>query len=126
MVWETDFGSGVANGGAIEFEEEQENVGTESLPDNENDYVRRKIKKDKYDRPLPASKKEDAPASNDIMGFFQVEKIEGGDEFLAIKPWLGAIKEPSDWKKPPLNQNKPPKAELILEHVHGYRAKYCF
>jgi microtubule-associated protein-like 6 len=51
--------------------------------------------------------------------------VKGGDEFLAIKPWIGQMKDPTDYKKPPLNQNKPPKADLTLEYVHGYRAKDC-
>ena len=57
--------------------------------------------------------------------FFEVEQVDGGDEFLAVKPWLGQMKEPSGYKKPPLNQNHPPKADLTLEYVHGYRAKDC-
>lgn len=35
------------------------------------------------------------------------------------------MKEPSGYKKPPLNQNQAPKTDLILDYVHGYRAKDC-
>jgi hypothetical protein len=30
---------------------------------------------------------------------------------------------PSTWKKPPVNQNKPPALSLNLEWVHGYRSR---
>lgn len=38
---------------------------------------------------------------------------------------MGAIKEPSNYYKDPLNQNKSPLIELTLEYVHGYRSKEC-
>lgn len=42
---------------------------------------------------------------------------------MAVKPWLGAIKEPT---KPYFkSQGKPPKATLELEYAHGYRTKDC-
>lgn len=44
---------------------------------------------------------------------------------MAVKPWIGAIKAPSSWIKPPRNQNTPPAISLELEWVHGYRAKDC-
>lgn len=44
---------------------------------------------------------------------------------MAVKPWLGAIKEPSSYYKDPLNQSKEPPIKLELEYVHGYRAKDC-
>lgn len=128
LVWDTDFGSGAEAGdNAGELEDEQ-NAPEEEFQDDDSQYIHRKTKKDKYDRPsqeMTKSGMED-PAEDGGMGFFQVEKVEGGDEFLAVKPWLGAIKEPAGWKKAPLNQNKPPTAELTLEYVHGYRCKYGF
>jgi hypothetical protein len=44
----------------------------------------------------------------------------GGDEFMAVKPWLGAIKCPSN---PPPTSDSPPDADLELEWVHGYRSQ---
>ncbi len=41
-----------------------------------------------------------------------------GDEFGAIKPWLGAIKEPTN--HPPKNPAKPNQVHTI-EWVYGYR-----
>lgn len=48
---------------------------------------------------------------------------EKGDEFMAVKPWLGAIKEPTGFKNPK-DQNKPPEVTIALNYVFGYRAKY--
>lgn len=43
-----------------------------------------------------------------------------GDEFGAVKPWLGAIKEP----KPKPNVNPAaPKEELEIDWVYGYRSE---
>ncbi len=52
------------------------------------------------------------------------EEIDKGDEFMAVKPWLGAIKAPSDFVKSN-NMNKAPRTSLELEYVYGYRAKDC-
>lgn len=41
---------------------------------------------------------------------------------MAVKPWLGAIKEPTGFKMPK-NQSKPPEVTIELEYVFGYRAK---
>ena len=43
----------------------------------------------------------------------------GGDEFMAVKPWLGAIKAPSN---PPASNKSAPDADLELKVVHGYAA----
>jgi len=47
-----------------------------------------------------------------------------GDEFMAVKPWLGAVKEPSRFKHEP-NMDEAPGEGLELEWVHGYRAQDC-
>ena len=44
----------------------------------------------------------------------------GGDEFMAVKPWIGAIVEPS---RPPTINPAVPSEELHLQWVHGYRAQ---
>ena len=43
----------------------------------------------------------------------------GGDEFMAVKPWLGAIKAPS---KVPHYDKTEPESDLDLKMVHGYRS----
>ncbi|OMJ72735.1 hypothetical protein SteCoe_28741 [Stentor coeruleus] len=53
-------------------------------------------------------------------GFFKVEKPNQGDQMLCIKPWLGALKAP---EQPPIINDAPPKASLVLEYAYGYR---CF
>lgn len=46
-----------------------------------------------------------------------------GDQFMAVKPWLGAIKEPTQpYYK---SRGKPPRANLSLRYAHGYRTKDC-
>lgn len=50
--------------------------------------------------------------------------VEGGEEFMAIKPWLGAIKEPSVKFNPHGAQLLPP-ISVELEYVYGYRTKDC-
>lgn len=43
---------------------------------------------------------------------------------MAVKPWLGAIKSPTDdqYYK---GTGKAPNVELHLEYAHGYRTKDC-
>ena len=48
----------------------------------------------------------------------------GGDEALAVLPWKGAIREPSDWKEPP-NLGDAPDHSLVLSFVYGYRGWDC-
>lgn len=122
LVWDTDFGAGDEEGGAAEAEEENNVEEEQEFEDNANDYVERKTKKDKYGRP-PVE--EEPKHEEEEGGLFEIEHAEAGDEFMAVKPWLGAIREPTGWKKAPLNQNQPPKIELALDYVHGYRAKDC-
>lgn len=45
-----------------------------------------------------------------------------GDEFMAVKPWVGAIREPSAWKEGP-EDALPPAAELRLSFVYGYQVR---
>ena len=44
---------------------------------------------------------------------------------MTVKPWLGSIREPTGFIKPPLNYDKRPEITLELNHVHGYRSKDC-
>ena len=96
----------------------------EEEEDLSGDFVQRKTKRNKYGK----AKEEKIGIEEEGAGgggLFQVEKISGGDEFMAVKPWLGQVKAPTGYTKPPLNQNKAPKATLTLDYVHGYRAKDC-
>lgn len=42
---------------------------------------------------------------------------------MAVKPWLGAIKAPSDFVSPARDFDKAPEISIKLDYVHGYRAK---
>jgi microtubule-associated protein-like 6 len=62
-----------------------------------------------------SSAREGAPHVDD----FDLD-VGGGDEFTAIKPWLGAIVKPS--KALPPSPAAPDNVELELKWVHGYQA----
>ena len=53
---------------------------------------------------------------------FEMEEVAVGEEFLAVKPWVGQIKEPSNFRKP-ANFDKAPQVRLQLDYIHGYRCK---
>lgn len=46
-----------------------------------------------------------------------------GDEFMAVKPWLGAIVPPSNAKEIGKTASTAPSVQLELEHVHGYQSQ---
>lgn len=62
-----------------------------------------------------------APQEDSPFGF-QMQEIEQGDEFMAVLPWKGAIKPPSNFSKS-AGLDKKPKVSMTLEHCHGYRAR---
>ena len=58
------------------------------------------------------------------MGEFAEEAATDGDELMAVRPWLGAIKEPQNFKA--LRQpDSAPKVTLDLKYAYGYRVKDC-
>ena len=60
--------------------------------------------------------------SNEIA--LPIKLVPVGDQFTAVKPWKGAIREPSDWKDPE-NLGTLPDASLELKFVYGYRGWDC-
>jgi HELP motif len=58
------------------------------------------------------------PDASKGFDVFQLESGGGGDEFMAVKPWLGAIVAPT---APPPAITTKPKVRLDLEWVYGYR-----
>lgn len=57
-----------------------------------------------------------SPTSGQVK---KVRDINHGAQFMAERPWLGAIVEPSS---PPANNPSLPDKRLELEWIHGYRA----
>lgn len=53
---------------------------------------------------------------------FKEEVVKEGDQFMAVKPWLGVVKNsvPSNYK-PNRRDGEAPDASLQLEYVYGYR-----
>ena len=59
------------------------------------------------------------PEDNTAMAaMFEIESAGGGEQVLAVKPWIGALKAPSN---PPALRNSAPNLTLELEYVYGYR-----
>lgn len=52
--------------------------------------------------------------------FFEIEDMDEGTEFMAVKPWIGAMKACEPDNPPILNVDFPDK-NLELEYVYGYR-----
>ena len=51
---------------------------------------------------------------------FEAVDAGEGEQFMAVKPWLGAIKEPKS--HPPANPS-PPAVSYTLEYAYGYRCE---
>jgi len=53
---------------------------------------------------------------------FAVENVGEGDQFMAVKPYLGVVRNsvPSNFKRDP-KDSEAPNASLELHYVHGYR-----
>ena len=120
IIWKTDFG------GDCKYSDEL-NDGQGEEDDEFRDVAKPKKKGDKYgkgvtEEPNPLESLEMSQLGGE-GGLFQEEIITGGDEFMAIKPWLGAIKQPSDFGKPQRNYDKAPEITMTLDYCHGYRAK---
>lgn len=60
--------------------------------------------------------------SGENDGLFQTEEVDGGDQFMAIKPWKGAVKNATpSWYKSSAGESDPPNASLEMKYIYGYR-----
>merc|ERR1711893_430847 len=50
--------------------------------------------------------------------FFEVEEAEG-EQFMAVRPWIGQIEEPDNHNE---RNDDVPDVTYALEYVYGYRA----
>jgi hypothetical protein len=55
-----------------------------------------------------------------LVIFMTEEGLSCGDQFMAVKAFLGAIFEPTAYKSNP-DSCKLPDSNLVIEWVHGYR-----
>lgn len=51
---------------------------------------------------------------------FEVADVGHGDEFMAVLPWKGAIREPTN--HPPINRTKPD-VSYVIDFVYGYKSE---
>ena len=130
IIWESDFGAGDQNakGETEDLGENNEEIEEEC---DKKEFLQKKTKvtgSNKYKQYKEGFVAEDAALLKKIdkkEEDFYAEEEDKGDESMTIKPWMGAIKEPTGYIKPNLNQDKAPLISLELVHVHGYRSKDC-
>ena len=61
--------------------------------------------------------------SKELADLFEKVPPGEGDEFAAVKPWLGAIKPPKNPPKIKKKDKEPPKEKFEIEWVYGYRSE---
>jgi len=61
-------------------------------------------------------------AAKNTGDLFQEEEMGEGDQFMAVKPWVGVVQNsvPTGYK-PSKQDGAPPDATLELQHIYGYR-----
>ena len=66
---------------------------------------------------------EEAKFSPELADLFDKVPPGEGDEFAAVKPWLGAIKPPKPEPKIKKKDKEPPKEKFEIDWVYGYRSE---
>jgi hypothetical protein len=61
-----------------------------------------------------------------IDPFFEEQPIHAGDQFMACKPWTGAIKKPTEDSGPLKNNPGYPEETFGFDFVHGYNSYEVF
>lgn len=127
IVWTTSFGNDTAFLSSVQGIGNSKEMTEELEEENFDEFVvHKKLDKDKYGKGTQNNRQ--MSASNDDGGengnVFAEEVVEEGTEFMAVKPWLGAIKAPSSFTQNP-SLDMAPEVDITLEYVHGYRSKDC-
>ena len=121
VIYETDFKNDSKNVDNMEVLADIEKEEQVSDPNNEV-QVRPSI------RNRAASKSEsDGKATMeqiDIAKFYKPAN-PNDDKNKYQKPWLASVRYPTDYIKPPVNNEKPPKIKIDPEYVFGFRVKDC-
>jgi len=128
IFWETDFGAGSA---PVQDEESSEDEPQQL--DHDDDFEvsrvdRAKEEKQKAKEEMKQALKPQktvADQGGDEDDMFAMEDVGEGDEFMAVKPWIGQMKEPTGFTKPQRGASQKPNVRMDLEWVHGYRAHDC-
>jgi microtubule-associated protein-like 6 len=76
------------------------------------------------------NRKQEAPKTDAERAAKNIEWTEPNEEeernFMATKPWLGAMAPPTGWSwEESAKRDAAPAVELELEYVHGYRGRTC-
>jgi microtubule-associated protein-like 6 len=101
-------------------EDEEDEDGAEKIPEEEPDSDPEEDYKDGAE--VERDEILEKHNSDDLEDLFGLEEATTGDEFMAVKPWQGAIVAPSAAKTPKVDKSVP-NDSLELEWVHGYRAQ---
>ena len=103
----------------ITLEDKRPNFGTDDSPEMDSD-LENETNRDIKRTAVQERVKNGVEVLDDTP--FLIESVGEGDQFLAVKPWEGVVKNsvPSNYQ-PKKGDDDPPSASLELEYVHGYR-----
>ena len=79
----------------------------------------RRVRENKQTGEVEEYEAGDNQPESDVF-LFEEEEIKEGEEFMAVKPWIGAVKEPDNHPEP---NSSPPDVTYVLEHAYGYRCQ---
>lgn len=96
------------------------NFGTEEDPEMDSDLENETSRRE-YSRSAVQERVKEGVETLDETPFL-LEQVGEGDQFLAVKPWEGVVKNsvPTGYR-PKKGDDDPPDANLELEYIHGYR-----